>query len=143
MTVPPFLASLIRTVVPFLVGLLVSLLARLGLGDLVDVAGLTELLTLVVGALYYAAVRWLEQNNPAWGWLIGYATAPTYPTLDEARAGLTPVPASEVVAQLPPDPAFRSDPAGGPYSVPVPVAGPASLIPTGTPVVVVPDTLAT
>lgn len=133
----PFLASILRTVVPFVVGLLLTVLAKLGLSDLVDVDGLTELVTIVVGAAYYAAARWLEQRDQRWGWLIGYATAPTYPTLEEAAAGQMPVPAGAVVARI--DPGAASVLEARHQLVPPVVAGVGSTLPTGTPVVVVAD----
>lgn len=129
------LPSILRTVVPLIVGFVVSLLVRLGLDDAVDTAALTELVMLVVTAGYYAAVRALERYvDPRIGWLLGYAAQPKYATPAEQAAGLEPVPPSEVVAQVGTSPAV--DDAFGRHAAPAVVAGPASPLPNGTPVVV-------
>lgn len=52
--------AIIRTVVPFVVGYLVMWGARAGL-DLPESA-LTDLLTVVVGGLYYTAAHWIEKH---------------------------------------------------------------------------------
>jgi hypothetical protein len=73
--------SVIRTAVPLVVGLLVSLAARSGL-DLDDglLQAVTGLVSLIVGTGYYAIVRELERRNPSLGWLLGSPHAPVYPT---------------------------------------------------------------
>lgn len=72
--------ALIRTVVPTLVGTLFALLAARGLkldGDAQAAFGAA--LIAACTALYYAAVSLLERKvNPAFGWLLGAAKAPTY-----------------------------------------------------------------
>lgn len=72
--------SVIRTIVPVVVGGLLAALAEAGL-DLPE--GLaTEVVTTVVITLYYAVVRLLEEHvAPAWGWLLGYARPPKYDSL--------------------------------------------------------------
>lgn len=72
--------SLVRTVVPVVVGLILTGLAKVGF-DLPD--GLvTEVVATVVITLYYFVVRVLETNvAPAWGWLLGKANAPKYDPL--------------------------------------------------------------
>mgnify|MGYP000843957471 CR=1 FL=1 len=78
--------SLIRTVVPFVVGWLISLpvVAWLGLTQ----EQVTAAVTVVIGAIYYLLVRIIERRFPSWGWLLGMATAPTYgqvnPPTDES-----------------------------------------------------------
>ncbi len=74
-----FVIQLIRTVVPFLVAWLIAQLARLGL-QLPAGTGeeLTASLVLVAGALYYAAVAWLERKYKWFGWLLGIARRPDY-----------------------------------------------------------------
>ena len=72
--------SLIRTLVPIVVGSLISWLASLGL----DVGaqantGLTIFLTALVNAVYYALVRALEKKWPVVGrFLLGSSRVPEY-----------------------------------------------------------------
>lgn len=69
--------SLVRTLVPIIVGYLVSLAARHGwhLND--DNA--SALITAGVSFVYYAVVRVLEVHcNEQMGWLLGLAKAPAY-----------------------------------------------------------------
>ena len=74
-----------RTVVPIIVGAIVGALAKAGITGLDGVA--TELVTTVTTVLYWAAFRVLETNvGPAWGWLLGYAQAPSYSTETELPA---------------------------------------------------------
>lgn len=73
--------SVIRTIVPLVVGLIVSGAARIGLG--IDEGIVSQLVTVVVTTLYYACVRLLEERvGPAWGWLVGYARVPRYSDRD-------------------------------------------------------------
>ena len=75
--VDKILASVIRTVVPVIVGLLVAGLAKFGFHLTDDT--FTGVITTAVKGAYYAAARWLEVKvNPAWGWLLGKAGAPKY-----------------------------------------------------------------
>lgn len=124
------LASILRTVVPFVVGLLLSLLVRAGLDDLVDIDDLTELVTLVVTLAYYFVFRLLERVDSRFGWLLGWAAQPKYPTPAEQAKGLEPVPPSEAVPIG--DVVARVDP----KAADVVIAGPASPLPDGTPVLV-------
>lgn len=68
--------SIIRTVVPALVGALVFALANLGIE--VDAEGWTALLTSLFIGIYYAIARQLEGRFPQLGWLLGYPKQPTY-----------------------------------------------------------------
>lgn len=56
--------SFVRTVVPLLVGLLISLGAQAGL-DL-PLEALTQVLTVVISAAYYGLFRWLELKGVTW-----------------------------------------------------------------------------
>ncbi|MFH8771995.1 hypothetical protein [Streptomyces sp. NPDC017958] len=69
--------SLIRTGVPALIGWLVALAARHGLG--LDAQALNGVLTPMAAFCYYAVFRLAEQYvSPRWGWLLGYARPPQY-----------------------------------------------------------------
>lgn len=70
------LASLIRTIVPVIVGAIIAGLARAGL-DL-DPDQLTGVLEALVVGGYYTLVRALEARWPALGWFLGLPTQPTY-----------------------------------------------------------------
>jgi len=78
------LTSIIRTVVPYLVGWIVTLLATAG----VDVSdelrnSLATLLAFLIGTVYYVVVRFLEKKWPKLGFLLGVPTAPVYGTPGE------------------------------------------------------------
>jgi len=60
--------SVIRTVVPMIVAVLLGQAARLGLS--LPEGAVTELVTVVLGTAYYAGARWLEQRHPAAGRLL-------------------------------------------------------------------------
>ena len=79
----PFAASLIRTIVPIVVGSILGLLATIGLN--IDVEGQQGLLTLInsmfVGG-YYLTIRWIETKVPQVGWLLGLAKTPDTYTAD-------------------------------------------------------------
>jgi hypothetical protein len=74
------LRSLIPSVVRTLVPVVVALLVRLGLRDgaEMDDAWLVNTLTVVVTMAYYVVVRFLEQHWDKIGWLLGYAKQPVY-----------------------------------------------------------------
>lgn len=74
------LTSIVRTAVPYLVGLIVTVAAKAQLElDESTVQSIGALLTVVIGTAYYAVVRELETRvSPAWGWLLGRAKAPAY-----------------------------------------------------------------
>lgn len=69
--------SILRTIVPVIVALLVRWGVRDWLG--VDDATLTGVVTVLVTGVYYVAVRVAEKYLPAAGWALGYPAAPTYP----------------------------------------------------------------
>ena len=72
--------SIIRTVVPTLVGALVALLATWGINlDPETSVALHGALTGVFTAAYYALARFLETKyGEKFGWLLGYAKTPKY-----------------------------------------------------------------
>ncbi|UOR02050.1 hypothetical protein MUN77_01580 [Leucobacter allii] len=78
-TVRDALVALVRTVVPVIVGSLLSLAAQAGLH--ID-ASTSELLTLILVAVctaaYYALIRALSTRWAWVGWFLGYPTDPTY-----------------------------------------------------------------
>lgn len=74
-----FIASIIRTVVPYIAGGILAWLVSINF----SIPGVSEpllegVLTFVLGSLYYFAVRLLEKKWPALGWLLGAPVQPTY-----------------------------------------------------------------
>jgi hypothetical protein len=83
MTLRDRLASLVRTGVPYLVGLGLAWLGRkygIVLSD-GSSAELTAWVGFLAGTAYYAVVRWAEAHWPRVGWLLGLAKPPTYEAL--------------------------------------------------------------
>ena len=73
----PSTPSIVRTIVPVVVGAIVSYLATLGVTLQEDVmAALSVIITAAATAIYYIVVRWLEQKFPKLGILLGYAAVP-------------------------------------------------------------------
>jgi hypothetical protein len=68
--------SLIRTIVPLLVGAVVGWLASHGVK--IDEATVLPMIDSIAAAGYYAIVRALEHRWPSLGWLLGAPGAPTY-----------------------------------------------------------------
>jgi hypothetical protein len=69
--------SLFRTYVPLVVGALVTLASVFSL-DL-DSEAVLAALTVGASAVYYTAVRWLEERvSPKFGYLLGIAEKPIY-----------------------------------------------------------------
>lgn len=88
-------ASLVRTVVPLVVGAVVAGLAKVKLN--IDQAALEQLVGAAVAAVYYGVVRVAEERvSPAIGWFLGWAKAPKY---SATPVGTVPVP--EVPAPAP------------------------------------------
>lgn len=76
---PELLISLLRTVVPFIVAWAITQAARIGLDLSASSVPLEQLVTLLVAAVYYYAVRWLETHRSSkWGRLLGAAKRPLY-----------------------------------------------------------------
>ena len=71
-----YVTSVIRTVVPSVVALLIAALAGAGI-DL-DSSALEAVISGLLIGVYYAAARWLEGRWPQAGWLLGSPKAPTY-----------------------------------------------------------------
>lgn len=72
-----FVAGLIRTIVPAIVGALSAWLVSMGLDLPVDAyEGLTAALGLLFTGVYYAVVRLIEDRVPQFGWLLGLAKSP-------------------------------------------------------------------
>lgn len=79
--VPSIGASVVRTVVPLIVGAVIAAAAKAQIE--LDGAVIESAVTLGVTTVYYAAVRFAETRlGPAWGWLLGYANAPQYEAPD-------------------------------------------------------------
>ena len=68
--------SFVRTLVPILVGIIISWALRHGFN--LDQAEVGSWLTPAVTAAYYVIVRTLEKQVPAVGWLLGLAKQPGY-----------------------------------------------------------------
>lgn len=75
------LASLVRTAVPYGVGLVLAWLARKYdiIIDENSAAGLSATLAVIAGSVYYVLIRALESRFPGFGWFLGLAIPPTYP----------------------------------------------------------------
>lgn len=81
----PVVASLdivrgvIRTAVPYVIGILVTWLGSKGVDLPKDTqAQLATVITVVIGSVWYTVSRKLEKINPAFGWLLGAPGAPVY-----------------------------------------------------------------
>lgn len=81
---PVLLPSLVRTLVPLIVGWVLSLPLTPAVLDLLQVTtgdatrALTAAVTAAVAGLYYLAVRLFEvHGRPRLGWLLGWASQPT------------------------------------------------------------------
>jgi hypothetical protein len=74
------LASLVRTGVPYLIGLGLAFLARWK-GWVLDEESSADLMAgaaYIAGSAYYALVRWAESKWPRLGVLLGWKVQPTY-----------------------------------------------------------------
>lgn len=78
MSLSDYGTSIVRTVVPFVVSFIVVQAAKWGLD--IDAAEVTPIATVVIGAVYYAVVRKIEENKPEVGKLLGKAVEPVYGT---------------------------------------------------------------
>lgn len=83
-------ASIIRTIVPVIVGTILSWLLTLGIpvdGELRT--ALAAALTLSLTAIYYVVVRLLETYvTPKLGWLLGLAKSPTSYTAESPAVSI-------------------------------------------------------
>ena len=77
------LPSIIRTVVPVIVGVLLGWAAKVGF-DLPEGA-VTELVTVIITGVYYAVARWVEKRWPGVGrWLLAAGLTRKQPDYDLA-----------------------------------------------------------
>ena len=68
--------SVVRTIVPYLTVWVVAKLAEYGINaDSTEVSGQ---LTIVLGSVWYAVVRFAEERWPKAGYLLGIAAKPEY-----------------------------------------------------------------
>jgi hypothetical protein len=79
--------SIIRTVVPIIVGSVIAWLAARGVK--VDEATILPAVDAVVAAAYYALIRLVEDKWPKAGWLLGSPGAPTYASATPSPSTLT------------------------------------------------------
>lgn len=84
--------SVVRTIVPVIVGFLLSLPIVHGLGVSTEQA--TSLVTAALIGVYYVLVRFLESKWPKLGWLLGTPVAPTYAPVADGAHVVTSLPAS-------------------------------------------------
>jgi len=71
--------SIVRTIVPVIVGSIASFLATKGIDlDAATLAGLSAFLAGLFSAVYYLIVRLLEQKFPQLGLLLGSKKTPEY-----------------------------------------------------------------
>lgn len=86
----PLAPSLVRTIVPIIVGALAAtLLASLGIA--LPIEATSEVMTVLLSGLYYALVRVLERRWPGIGVFLGSTQQPVYTT--------PPVPEDPVVVE--------------------------------------------
>lgn len=94
------LPSVVRTFVPYIAGVLLVALAKLGLT--IPEGAATTFASFLVAVGYYAVVRYLEtKGNARWGWLLGIAKAPAY---SDRPAPSPDVPGEVLVADVEPVP---------------------------------------
>lgn len=109
-----FVTSLIRTIVPMLVGRLAALLLTIGI-ELPETAfeNLEATLTVALAAAYYAGVRALEKRWPQAGWLLGKAVQPVYAGQGITAEEIAMVLAARETDATPPEegwePKYRAD----------------------------------
>ena len=73
----PSAPSIVRTIVPVIVGQVAAYFATIGVVLPDDVmAGLTAILGFAFTTVWYLAARWLEQRFPKLGVLLGWAAVP-------------------------------------------------------------------
>lgn len=78
------ITSVVRTVVPIVVGTLLALIIKHfpGLADNLDQAEISQWLIPLVISVYYGLMRTLEEKYPSFGWLLGTPKRPGYATED-------------------------------------------------------------
>lgn len=99
-TISDTMAGIIRTAVPAVVGAGVAFAAAHGIAvDTNTVNQLVYMLTPLFIAVYYAAVRLLENKFPQAGWLLGFPASPSYATTPAVEPVVAPVVVTEPPAQ--------------------------------------------
>ncbi|WP_405667860.1 hypothetical protein [Streptomyces sp. NBC_00055] len=84
MTVYDWAVSLWRTAVPIIVGWVAALLVQINVT--IGQQALSNALVAAFGASYYGLFRLLEAKvSPGFGWFLGLARPPSYPTPAGAR----------------------------------------------------------
>ena len=92
-----YFASVIRTIVPIVVGVVTSWLARQGLN--IEEAEITAWLTPTLIGGYYVAVRSLERKFPWLGWLLGLPKQPGYIVETRPLTEASPAPPEPLLLQ--------------------------------------------
>lgn len=77
MTLNDYLVSTVRTVTPMAAGVVLEWVAK-RTGIVVPTAQVAPYVAAAGAAVYYGLVRLAEQKWPRVGWLLGWATTPTY-----------------------------------------------------------------
>lgn len=104
---PQLVTSLIRTLTPWIVGYLLAGAAKTGL-DLPEWLA-TDVVTFVLGGVYYVAARLLEtRGKAAWGWLLGAPKPPTYDATAKKDPNSPTGESAAVASPLPDDTPVRS-----------------------------------
>jgi hypothetical protein len=70
--------AIVRTIVPVVVGAVISWLITRGLDLSSYENAINAWLLVAVTTLYYALFKWLESKWPAFGWFLGLAKQPVY-----------------------------------------------------------------
>lgn len=74
-----FATQIIRTIVPFLVGLIAAALLNAGFSIPSELQeSVSASLVVTIGSLYYVAIAALEKKFPKFGWFLGVASQPHY-----------------------------------------------------------------
>lgn len=95
------LTSLLRTITPVVVGILLTAALKAGISIPDGLA--TDTVTAVLTGAYYTLIRVLEVRfHAAWGWALGLAKAPAYSTLPAPSPGDGEVVAAVVVPDAAP-----------------------------------------
>lgn len=77
--------SVVRTVVPLIVGLIITYATKAGFD--ISEAVVQDAVYAGVVTLYYVLVRLAETHlSPKWGWLLGQAKVPTYSPLGPSNS---------------------------------------------------------
>ena len=103
--------SVVRTVSPYLLGLIVTGVAHFGF-DWTPGPEALAVATWAVGTAWYVLVRYLETHKDSFGWLLSLPWPPSYdaqhvpasPGPDTAARAQQPTVSSEGVAPTPPGP---------------------------------------